>query len=76
VTDLWLQEKITDSEFEDCIKYLSVQGVISIHNTIPSSLMMQEIPSWVKDIVKWCSMGQADDIYFTSIAQWIIQTRV
>lgn len=76
VTDLWLQEKITDLEFEDCIKYLPWQGVISIHNTIPSSSMIQEIPSWVKDIVKWWSIGQTDDTYFTSIAQWIIQTRV
>ncbi|MDE1727449.1 MAG: hypothetical protein KGH89_09355, partial [Thaumarchaeota archaeon] len=75
VTNWWLQGKINDSEFENCIKYLVQQGTIKVHamRSIPS-IQPQEIPSWLKNIASWWTSSQAEDIYFSSIIQWMMQT--
>jgi hypothetical protein len=73
----WSQGQITDSEFENCIKYLVQIGTIKVYPaTSSSSGSVQEIPSWIKDIAGWWASNQVSDTYFSSMVQWLMQTQV
>lgn len=75
LTNLWSQEKISDFEFEQSIRYLALHGIITGHTSIPlANNQVQEIPLWIKDIAGWNSNTQSEDIYFRSIVQWIVRS--
>ena len=74
LTNMWSQDKITDYEFEQSVKYLAVHGIIIVHtSTLSANNQVQKIPLWIKDISPWSNDTQSEDIYFTSIIQWIVQ---
>jgi len=74
----WAQDKITDSDFLEGIKFLIGEKIITIpqSTSITASKSSEMIPSWIKNNAGWWSDGLIEESEFVSSIQFLIENGI
>jgi uncharacterized protein len=70
-TSLWVQGKLTDSQFVLGIRYLDANGITLLPHGYNVNLQ-QPIPSWIKTVASWWVNGSVSDYEFLSDIQYLV----
>jgi uncharacterized protein len=72
-TSLWVQGKLTDSQFILGIRYLDANGIALLPHGYNVALQ-KPIPSWIKNVASWWTSGSVSDYEFLSDIQYLINS--
>ncbi len=73
----WSENKVTDLEFTNSIKYLIDNKIIIIPNTSQdNSISEQKIPDWIKNNAQWWSKGLISDKEFVNGIEFMIKSGI
>jgi hypothetical protein len=70
-TSLWVQGKLTDSQFVLGIRYLDANDIVLLPHGYDVKLQ-KPIPSWIKNVASWWVNGGVSDYEFLSDIQYLI----
>ncbi len=70
-TNLWVQGKLTDSQFVLGIRYLDANGITLLPHGYNVALQ-QPIPPWIKNVASWWINGSVSDYEFLSDIQYLV----
>jgi hypothetical protein len=79
----WHDGEIDDSNFAIGVQYMMQQNIIKTPQFLsknigetPSEIVLQEIPSWVKNDAYWWSQGEITDYDYVNGIQWLISNQI
>ncbi len=72
-TSLWVQGKLTDSQFVLGIRYLDANGIALLPHGYNVELQ-QPIPSWIKNVASWWVNGSVSDYEFLADIQYLVNS--